>query len=59
MDGNKRLALAGSIAFPGMYGSRPILSNSEAYELIMNVSAGELDDVALVAEQIRAATRSW
>ena len=55
IDGNKRLALAGVIAFLGVNGYRLTFSNDEAYHLTMSVAAGELDDVAAIAEQIRAA----
>jgi death-on-curing protein len=49
VDGNKRLALAGTLAFLGINGRRLTLSNDEAYELVMNVATGELDDVAAIA----------
>lgn len=55
VDGNKRLGLAGLIAFLGVNGRRLTLSNDEAYELIMAVAAGQLDEVAAIAERIRAA----
>ena len=56
VDGNKRLALAGPIAFIGVNGHRLTLSNDEAYNLIINIATGELNDVAAIAERIRAAT---
>lgn len=56
VDGNKRLALAAMIAFLGVNGRRLTLSNDEAYELVMSVAAGEIDDVAGIAERIRGAT---
>lgn len=50
MDGNKRLSPAGTIALLGVNGRKLTLSNDEAYDLIMEVAAGELDDVpAIVA----------
>jgi death-on-curing protein len=49
VDGNKRLALAGLIAFYGMNGLRLTLTNDEAYRLVMSVATGELDDVAAIA----------
>lgn len=55
VDGNKRLALAGVIAFLGVNGYRLVLSNNDAYDLTMAVAAGELDDVATIAERIRPA----
>jgi death-on-curing protein len=53
VDGNKRLALAGTIAFVGMNGWRLTLSNEEAYDLVMAVAAGELDEVAKIASMLR------
>lgn len=49
IDGNKRLALAGTIAFYGMNGLRLTLSDDDAYELVIRVARGELDDVASIA----------
>lgn len=45
VDGNKRLALAGTIVFLGVNGRRLRATNDEAYDLVMAVAAG-LDDVA-------------
>lgn len=59
VDGNKRMALAGIIAFYGMNGLRLTLSNDEAYDLVINVASGELDDVAPIAAILRRATESW
>jgi death-on-curing protein len=53
VDGNKRLALAGTIASLGMNGWRLTLSNDEAYDLVMAVAAGELDDVAKIGSMLR------
>jgi death-on-curing protein len=50
VDGNKRLALAGGIAFLGVNGLRLTMSNEEAYELIITIATGELDDVQHIAE---------
>ena len=54
VDGNKRLALAGTIAFLGLNGYRLTLTNDEAYTLVMDVASGELDDVPDIAGRIRA-----
>ncbi len=35
------------------------LSNDEAYELVMAIASGELDDVEPVAGRLRAAAASW
>src|ERR1700744_4816143 len=49
IDGNKRLALAAVIAFFGLNGRRLTLTNDEAYDLVMSVAAGHLDDVDAIA----------
>jgi death on curing protein len=59
VDGNKRLALAGTIAFYGLNGVRLTLSNGEAYDLIVEVAAGELDDVEAIARRLQSATVDW
>ena len=56
VDGNKRLALAGTLAFLGMNGRRLTLDNNGAYDLVIAVATGELDDVASIAAQLAAAT---
>ena len=53
VDGNKRLALAGTIAFLGVNGRRLTLTNDEAYTLIMDVASGQLDDVPGIAVRLR------
>ena len=57
VDGNKRLALAATLAFLGMNGVRLTLSNDEAYELVMAVAAGRLDEIPEIAEKIREGSR--
>jgi len=59
VDGNKRLALAATIAFFGLNGLRLTLSNNEAYELVMAVAAGELDDVEVIAGRLESGTVPW
>jgi death-on-curing protein len=58
-DGNKRLALAGVIAFCGVNGRRVTLTNDEAYDLVMVVANGRLDTVANIAAQLGPATELW
>ena len=53
MDGNKRLGLAATLAFLGMNGRRLTFSNDEAYDLVIAVSTGALDEVAPIAREIR------
>ena len=57
VDGNKRLALAATIAFLGINGHRLTLSNDEAYDLVIAVATGALDDVAEIAEVLFGRTR--
>ncbi len=57
VDGNKRLALAGVIAFYGVNGRRLILTNDDAYDLIMAVADGRLDDVDAIASLLSPATK--
>jgi death-on-curing protein len=59
VDGNKRLALAATIAFLGMNGRRLTLSNEETHTVVMDVAAGHLDDVSSIAPRIQAATEPW
>jgi death-on-curing protein len=56
VDGNKRLALAGLIAFYGLNGRRLTLSNDEAHDLIIAIASGELDEVPAIAERLAAGT---
>ena len=57
IDGNKRLALAATIAFLGVNGHHLTLTNDEAYELVMAVATGQADDVSDIATVLRAATQ--
>jgi death on curing protein len=57
VDGDKRLALAAVIAFYGLNGRRLTLTNDQAYDLVISVAAGELDDVDAIAAVLRNATQ--
>ncbi|GAA2760139.1 type II toxin-antitoxin system death-on-curing family toxin [Actinopolymorpha rutila] len=57
VDGNKRLALGGLIAFYGVNGYRLTFSNDAAYDLIMAIAAGELDDVDVIASVLEQAIK--
>lgn len=59
VDGNKRLALAGLIAFYGLNGRELTLTNDEAYELTIKIAIGELNEVTLIAGRLAEATRPW
>jgi death-on-curing protein len=56
VDGNKRLALAGGIAFLGINGLRLTMSNDEAYDLIISIATGQLDEVSAIGEVLGAHT---
>lgn len=58
-DGNKRLALAATIAILGMNGRRLTLTNDEAYELVMSVATGELAEIAAITQRIRSGSQEW
>jgi death-on-curing protein len=56
VDGNKRLALAATIVFYGMNGLRLTLTNDEAYDLIVEVASGRLEDARAIAARLEPAT---
>lgn len=58
-DGNKRLALAATIAFLGLNGLQLTLTNDQAYDLVMDVATGALDDVDTLAVKLAAACDAW
>ena len=58
VDGDKRLALAATLAFLGMNGVRLTLTNDQAYELVMAVAAGRLDEIPQLAEELRNGSRA-
>ena len=56
VDGDKRLALGALIAFYGVNGWRLTLTNDRAYDLVMQIAAGQLDSVDDIAAILRNAT---
>ncbi len=56
VDGNKRLGLAAVIAFYGLNGWRLTLTNDDAYDFVMSIASGVLDDVALIAQRLESTT---
>jgi death on curing protein len=56
LDGNKRLSLAGLIAFYGVNGRRLTLTNDGAYDLVIAVATGQLDSVEEIAALLAGAT---
>jgi death-on-curing protein len=59
IDGNKRLALAATLTFLGINGRRLVLTNDEAYDLVMAVASGELTEVEAIAQRIRSGSATW
>ncbi|AEE45378.1 type II toxin-antitoxin system death-on-curing family toxin [Cellulomonas fimi] len=59
VDGNTRLALAGTIVFLGVNGTRLTATNDEAYDLIMDVAAGRVDDVESIRARLLRLTGAW
>lgn len=59
IDGNKRLALGALIAFYGLNGRRLTLTNDAAYDLVMAVASGTVDDVGEIAGALALATTAW
>jgi death-on-curing protein len=57
VDGNKRLALAATIASLGINGWRLTLTNDEAYDLVIAVASGELDDLQTIADSLRTGSQ--
>src|SRR3984893_12152285 len=56
IDGNQRLALAAGIAFSGLNGRHLTFTNDQAYDLVMKVAAGELDQVEEISAVLQGAT---
>lgn len=59
VDGNTRLALAGTIVFLGVNGTRLRATNDLAYDLIMDVAAGRVNDVESIRARIADLTGAW
>ena len=57
VDGNKRLALSGIIAFLGVNGRRLTLTNDEAYDMVIAVSTGTMADIEEIAQHLQAGTQ--
>lgn len=56
IDGNKRLALAAMLAAFGVNDLRVTLTNDEAYDLIVDIATGRLDDVASISARLADVT---
>ncbi len=58
VDGNKRLGLAAVLAFYGLNGRRLTMTNDEAYDVVMAVAAGNVEDVDQIARLLAARSES-
>jgi death-on-curing protein len=59
VDGNKRLGLAAVIAFYGLNGRRLTMTNDEAYDVVIAIASGQLDDVAVIAQRLQSGSEPW
>ena len=57
VDGNKRLALAATIAFLGLNGWRLTLTNDEAYDLVIAVASGDLVDLQAISDVLQTGSQ--
>lgn len=57
VDGNKRLALGACIALLGLNGCVLTMSEDLAYDFIMAIASGEVDDVADITDRLTSGTR--
>jgi death on curing protein len=57
VDGNKRLALAATLAFLGINGRRLTMTNDEAYDFVIAVATGTFDDVPSIAAVLTTASK--
>ena len=56
VDGNERLAWRGCAVFLELNGQRPHATQTDVVELVVAVADGSLDDVAGIAERLKAMT---
>ena len=56
VDGNKRTALGALWLFLALNGTHLVGSDDERYEFMVDVAAGNLDDVGVIAERLRDPT---
>ncbi len=59
VDSDKRLVLAALLAFLGLNDVRLTLDNAGAYDLVMAVASGELDDVPGIAARLGVVAEPW
>ena len=54
VDGDNRLALAATRAFLGINGRRLTMTNDQAYDFVIAVATGALDDISPIADVLAA-----
>ena len=59
VDGNKRLALAALITFYGLQGLRLTWTNEQAYDCVIRVATGDLDEARAIAPLLERSTQPW
>lgn len=52
VDGNKRLGWLATVVFCDLNGAAPVLSDDEAFQLVLDVASAHLD-LELIAERLR------
>lgn len=57
VDGDKRLGLAGLLVTLGLNGRRSGWTNDDAYDFIIDIAEGRLDDVEAIARRIEDGIR--
>jgi death-on-curing protein len=58
VDGNKRLGLAAVIAFYGLNGRPLTMTNDQAYDFVIALASGELDDVTEIAQRLEGGSET-
>jgi death-on-curing protein len=58
VDGNKRLGWLATLVFLDLNGQQITLTHDQAFDLVMAVASGELDDVSAIAAGFDAGTRT-
>jgi len=53
VDGDRRLGWLACVVLLDLNGLRPDLDDEEAFQLVMGVAAGRLDDVVAIADALR------
>ncbi|GLY28628.1 type II toxin-antitoxin system death-on-curing family toxin [Kineosporia sp. NBRC 101731] len=54
VDGNKRLAWLGTYVFCAKNGVELVPTDDDAFDLVMAIASGELDDLAVIAGRLKS-----